>query len=83
MGAQGSHLGHLGAQGGHLGAQRGHLGAQGGPFGAQGGHFRPQPDAQRQEMVFGTLALLTHLSMVLFQVSRAAARMGSKLAIAF
>ena len=32
-----------------------------------------KPVAQRQEMVFGTLALLSHLSIVAFQVSRAAA----------
>ena len=37
-----------------------------------------EPVAQRQEMVFGTLALLTHLSMVVFQVSRAAAPKGTK-----
>ena len=37
-----------------------------------------EPVAQRQEMVFGTLALLSHLSMVAFQVSRAAAPKGTK-----
>ena len=39
---------------------------------------KPEPVAQTQEMVFGTLALLAHLSMVAFQVSRAAALKGTK-----
>ena len=37
-----------------------------------------KPVAQRHEMVFGTLALLTHLLMVASQVRRAAAPKGTK-----